>query len=113
LITQSKLGGDFKPKLTFAVAKIAAALAVVRTAHRALAQFAARAAGITVKNGVQGTALLIIGASHSVIHWLMTLRTLYQKTILIKLEPISAHHFFRYTSTINRRNKFYVFFDNF
>jgi hypothetical protein len=113
LITQSQFGCNFKPKLTFAVAKVAAALAVVGTANRALVQFTARAADITVKNGVQGAALLIIGASHSVIHRLMTLRTLHQKTILIKLEPISAHHIFRYTSTINRCNKFYVFFNNF
>jgi hypothetical protein len=52
LITQSKLGSDFKPKLTFAVAKVAAAFVVVGTANRELAQFAARAADITVKNDV-------------------------------------------------------------
>jgi len=111
LIAQPKLRRNVDSKITFGIARVAAALVVVGSTYRALVYFAAGTTRISMENRMQGTSLFVVRTAHPMIYGTMLLWARHDQTVSIKFESIAVHGIFRPTGAINPCNKFNVLYD--
>jgi hypothetical protein len=108
MIPQTKLGDDLQTKVTDGVTGLTASGAMVGSTHRTVVEHRTRPAGVSVKDGMEGTAGGVVAAEHAMVDRAMSHGTFGHKTLSVKMETVSSHYVVRQPATIDRRDEFYV-----
>jgi hypothetical protein len=86
MIPQANLGSDLQAKITDRVTGLAASIAVVRSAHRAVIKLRTGSAYVSIEDRMEGTTSSVVAAQYAMIYGVASLRALSHQTLRIKVK---------------------------